>query len=95
VDPLLRGKPACCSQKRGTCWGRPGLGAPDRGGLICGSAPGQAAYYFQRFMWGIFNATTGTVDPLPGQRNVVPLLRYLSPALMFLPRLRANPCEQP
>mmetsp|Transcript_25613 Transcript_25613/g.60760 ORF Transcript_25613/g.60760 Transcript_25613/m.60760 type:complete len:497 (-) Transcript_25613:138-1628(-) len=34
----------------------------------------EATFYFQRFMWGKYNSTTNTMDPLPGQPTTVPLL---------------------
>jgi len=34
----------------------------------------EAEYYFKRFMWGVWNSSTRTLDPLKGQPRVEPLL---------------------
>jgi len=34
----------------------------------------EATFYFQRFMWGKYNSTTESMEPLPGQPNTIPLL---------------------
>eukprot|EP00286_Rhodomonas_abbreviata_P023738 CAMPEP_0181291826 /NCGR_PEP_ID=MMETSP1101-20121128/2178_1 /TAXON_ID=46948 /ORGANISM="Rhodomonas abbreviata, Strain Caron Lab Isolate" /LENGTH=443 /DNA_ID=CAMNT_0023396251 /DNA_START=117 /DNA_END=1448 /DNA_ORIENTATION=- len=56
----------------------PGIGgsiiSDKKSGLRVWIRLSSASFYFQRFMWGNYNVTTETMEPLPGQPETGPLL---------------------